>query len=504
MTRSISRAFARWLLSVLAVPAAVSLLWLSFARATEADGFQVRPIEFAPCAEDADLDCGMLTVPVDYRRPHGETTQVAVIRARATDPAQRIGALVSNPGGPSFSGVDFILAGIHAPAVIRLNQAFDIYGFDPRGSNRSGAVACDVGAAGDPADVDPAQRAAFFDDFSAHVVEACFAQNGPFIGTLSTNNSARDMDTLRRAIGEEQITYVGVSFGTVLGAAYASMFPERVRAMILDAGVMPEFRDSIVEFNAEQMAGFEASFQHVDDLCSASATCPLRDAGVVATLDAVMARLNAAPVTSSSGAVLTGDLVRNVVADLLYVDTNWPTIVEELERASRGEYAFFFENAPGSAQLIRFAIETPTFTAYDAMLCNDYGTRRPAAEHVGIDEARGALFPRFFGPFFVSGEAARCAAWPQADEPVIRNVARRLSVPMLIYGNDYDPATPLSWTRSLAKVLGMERHLVRYTGGGHGVVTNGDPCIDALSLAYLLHLRLPAEGTTCPARIDAL
>lgn len=504
MTRSTSRASARSLLSALVLPAAASLLLPTFARAAEVDEFQVRPIEFAPCPEDARLDCGMLTVPVDYRRPHGETTQVAVLRARATDPAQRIGALVTNPGGPSFSGIDFVLAGIHAPVVIRLNQAFDIYGFDPRGSNRSGAVACEVGPAGDPADVDPAQRAQFFEDFSARIAQACFAQNGPFIGTLSTNNVARDMDTLRRAIGEEQITYVGVSFGTVLGATYASMFPESVRAMILDAGVMPEFRDSIVEFNAEQMAGFEASFQHVDDLCSASATCVLRDAGVVATLDEVMARLNAEPVTSSSGLVLTGDLVRNVVADLLYSDRNWSTIVAELDRARRGEYDFFFENAPGSAFLIRLALGTTTFTAYDAMLCNDYGTRRAAAEHLGVDQSHGELYPRFFGPFFISGEAARCGAWPPAEPPVIRNVSRRLAVPMLIYGNDYDPATPLSWTRSLARALGMERHLVRYTGGGHGAVTNGDPCIDAISLDYVLDLRLPEEGKTCPARIDAL
>jgi pimeloyl-ACP methyl ester carboxylesterase len=138
------------------------------------------------------------------------------------------------------------------------------------------------------------------------------------------------------------------------------------------------------------------------------------------------------------------------------------------------------------------------------MLCNDYGTRRPAAEHVGIDQARGEMFPRFFGPFFVSGEVARCAAWPEADVPVIRNVAGRLPQPILIYGNDYDPATPLSWTRSLARALGMERQLVRYQGGGHGIATSADACIDAVSLAYLLDLRLPAEGKTCPARIDSL
>ncbi len=506
----LSRAFTRSVLIVMCVFGLIAML--ASARAQVVDGvadtadperFVPKPVSFSPCVEDQRLECGMLTVPVAYGDPNGATIQIAVIRAKATKPAERIGVMVGNPGGPGFSGVDFILGGVNAPIFKTVNERFDIVGFDPRGVSRSEPVHCFVDPAGDPTEIDPGERAQFFDDFGTRIANACLDQNGSVILSMSTNNAARDLDTLRRALGEEQISYVGLSAGTYLGAVYASLFPQHVRAMLLDAAFPPEFHDNLVEFLSEQAAAFELVFQHVDQLCAADATCPLHDAGVVRTFDQLRARLAADPVTSPRGQVLTDVELRNVVADSLYGESGWPTMVQALARARSGDFRYFFANADSALINIRLALDTTVFDSYDVMFCNDNGTRRPAADHLAVDQTRGMLFPRFFGPFYISGETARCGSWPSVDTPIIRNARGRIANPILFVGNDFDPATPLSWTRSLAHVLGAERNLVRYTGGGHGLVTRGNACMDAITAAYLFELTIPPEGTTCTGLFEA-
>src|SRR5262249_37693132 len=158
-----------------------------------------------------------------------------------------------------------------------LRERFDIIGFDPRGVGRSRPVQCVTEAAGQPTASSGDALAAFFDDFAKRVAKACVDQNGAaYVTSLSTNNTARDMDMLRQALGEERISFAGVSYGTVVGAVYASMFPERVRAMVLDGGLAPEFRDYLVEEAAEQASGYESTFRHIDQLCQADPQCVLR------------------------------------------------------------------------------------------------------------------------------------------------------------------------------------------------------------------------------------
>ena len=306
----------------------------------------VDKIKFAPCPENPTLECGTLTLPVDYHKPHGETFGLAVIRAKVTKPEKRIGVLFANIGGPGGSGVDFVLGGVNAPAFIRLRERFDIVSFDVRGSHRSRAVRCEIEPAGDPTKVSEAGLVTFFDDFSRRVAQACLEQNGPFILSLSHNNIARDMDMLRRALGEQRITYVGYSFGTVLGSVYASLFPQHVRAALLDSGVAPEFRDHRVEFRSEQGASFESVLHRLDQLCRKDTACRLHDTGVITTFDEVIAQLKAAPVTSPSGLVLESGHVANMIAPFLSVEPLWPLIIDALAEARGGNYALFFQFLP--------------------------------------------------------------------------------------------------------------------------------------------------------------
>jgi pimeloyl-ACP methyl ester carboxylesterase len=451
--------------------------------------FHAGGLKFLPCLEDPGLECGRLTLPIDYSRPSGEKFNLAVIRAKATMPDRRIGVLMTNPGGPGLSGVDFLLAAVQDPFFARLRERFDIVSFDPRGVGRSRPVRCEFDGGSIPAGASDEALAVFFDNFSRRFKRSCLEQNGRFITLLGTNQVARDMDALRLALGESQISYAGGSYGTLLGAVYASLFPQRVRAMVLDGGVTPEFQDYFVETWAEFSTAHEVAFQRLDQLCRRDSACRLNNDGPAAVLDEIVARLKTAPVTSPEGSVLTGDAVTQIVASLLISEANWLLIVEALANAQLGDYEIFFLLLP--------TLEASSDALFP-VLCNDHGTRRPAAEYLPVDETVGASNPRFFGRFFVASMTARCTAWPQADVPVIRQVSQQLSTPILLVGNDFDPKTPLAGTRRLARALGMESSVIRYRGSGHTIVGETE-CIDNAVEGYLEHLTLPGAGFSCPA-----
>jgi pimeloyl-ACP methyl ester carboxylesterase len=476
---------------------AVGLVMMSGAApGAQADRVAPAGITFRPCAENASLDCGTLIVPFDYEKPYAGHAGIAVIRARATNPAKRIGVVVGNPGGPGLSGVDFVLNGINVPAFARLRERFDVISFDPRGVGRSRPVRCTADYPDPPANPDTADDetlAAYFDEVGRIFAKACYEQNGPWVTKLGTNNVARDIDTLRRALGERQITYAAGSYGSELGAVYASLFPERLRAMLLDGTVTPIHRDYFVEFVSEISTAFEHSFRRLDQLCRRDAACRLAETGVVAAYDDVAARLKAGPVTSPGGVVLTPDMFASIVAALLDRESTWPLIVRAIASALDGDFSLLFQLAPIAAG--------GDGSAFFAISCNDYGTRRPASDYLRFDEATGALNPRFFGRFFVASNAAMCSAWAPADPPVIRDVRKRVDTPILIIGNDFDSRTPLSSARRLADVLGMDRSLVRYMGGGHTAFAKTTPCIQETIENYLFDLRVPEEGFACPGRV---
>lgn len=444
---------------------------------------------FRPCPENPVLDCGTLQVPVDYEQPHEASLGIAVIRARATNPGARIGVLVGNPGGPGLSGVDFVLALANAPLPVRAR--FDIVSFDPRGVKRSGQVRCqfDVGARPDPSD--DAALTAYFDELGQRHAEACLAQNGPHVAHLGTVNVARDIDMIRHALGESQITYAAGSYGSLLGATYASMFPKRLRAMLLDGGLAPAFRDFNVESWSEYSQGFELAFQRLDQLCRRDTSCALGHIGVVPALDSVLAVLRAAPVAGPNGVPLTAGRVQDLAALLLQSERNWPLLVRALAGGYAGDFTLFLQLLP--------AVLGERNHALFPIWCNDHGTRRSAADVLRIDEAIGALSPRFFGRFFLAEAVSLCGSWPAADPPHIRDVSHRVERPILILANDFDPNTPLVDARAMAQALGMEQSLLRYEGGGHTAFFKGIGCIDAAANDYLINLTLPPAGATCPA-----
>lgn len=468
-------------------------------------------IRWAPCAVAPSQECGTLAVPIDYRRPYNGTLDMALVRVKASDAARRLGTLVITYGGPSRgSAVDATLSLLNQPNYLRLRERFDLVSFDARGTGRSRPVQCDVQPVGRPPETaSPESLARFFDDFGRLVADACLKQNGPYLTQISTNNVARDMDVLRRSLGERQLNFYGPSYSSMVGAVYASIFPRHVRAMVLDGVRAPETRDYVMETMSETLAGSELALHRVDQLCRASSTCLLRTAGVLATMDQVLARLRAAPFPFPDGRVLDAARFQSLIDGALGDENRWPDVVQGLTAAAGGRFEVFQGFLPpvGSIAVAGIGgnvLQASRFEAATVVSCLDYGSRRGTASSLPYDEAFTSLHRRLVARFDVAAMVGLCSAWPAVDAPTITRIKGRVAQPVLLIGNHFDHRTSLSWARSMARTLGMESSLVRYEGGGHSAYfPRPGPriaCIDNVVESYLFELRVPPEGFACAAR----
>ncbi len=257
------------------VLAAISSLAVSLIPGGVASAARTPPtISWAPCAEDTTAECGTLKVPIDWRTPGGATVEVAVARRKAAIPAARIGSLVVNPGGPGGSGVDFVVHGSSYFSA-ELRGRFDIVGFDPRGVGRSHPVVCSAALMSErphPLIRDQADMNAWV-SFNQRLREDCRARTGPLYDHVSSLDVARDVEALREALGDDNLTYYGVSHGTLIGQAYAERFPDKIRALALDSNFDHSVNTaSYLNTTAAQTAG---AFDRFVSWCETTASCAL-------------------------------------------------------------------------------------------------------------------------------------------------------------------------------------------------------------------------------------
>jgi pimeloyl-ACP methyl ester carboxylesterase len=455
----------------------------------EADAASLaRRIAFEPCAEDPELECGQLAVPIDYSDPRGDQISLAVVRAPAFN-ARKKGVIFTNPGGPGGSGVDFVIfvKDLFAP----LRADFDIVSFDPRGTARSSEAFCFFDLPAPPTADTLEATAAFLDEASARYARACRDQHGNLATQIGTNNVARDIDMLRASLGESTINYLGFSYGTILGASYATLFPRRVRAMVLDAAATPAwFNDYLLELDSDGSAGAELALRRLDQLCRAAADCPLGTPGVVAVFDRLVERLDRNPVIDGDR-VFNGSSVRITVFGALYNELlGWPAIVDILARADAGDLSGL---APRPLTPSTTVIVPSTF----AIVCNDSATRRSGLDYLPAQLGNEAVYPRFGGANF--GLAITlCSSWPSTRTTPVTNLETRHKV--VVIGNDFDNATPIAWTRSMTTALGGKATFVRYQGGGHVIYGSGSACIDTAIESYFRDPARPPTGLVCPAQ----
>jgi pimeloyl-ACP methyl ester carboxylesterase len=460
-----------------------------------------------PEATAAGVECARAPLPMDYDDPGGEQVDIAVARVPATDRANRIGSLFINFGGPGGPSAEYLQA--LGPGLFGLlNQRFDIVGFDPRGVGQSTpAVACGLPLDPDPPSTWPAPSPAEIDADALvaehqEYVDACLANNGEILSHLSTANVARDMDALRAALGEEQLSYLGFSYGTFLGATYATLFPDRYRALVLDAALDPDMwiNDPAAD-TAVTLAGFEDALDRFLDACAADqvACSGFGGADPHAAFDALLATANATPLPvpgfPEDPQPVTADDIRGVTASLLYAKQTWGLLAAALAAAEDGDGSF-----------VRAVVAL--LTAAQGDLGDRFFTINASEQRWPTDIEsylqRGAQEWATYPHFWNSGSylQIRYALWPLHDEDAFAGpfVADPSAPPVLVVGNTHDPATPLSGAVALTEQLGNAR-LLTMDGDGHGAYGGNSSCIDSATDSYLFTGVLPAEGTVCPQEV---
>jgi pimeloyl-ACP methyl ester carboxylesterase len=460
--------------------------------------YYTQHLDWQPC--DGGFQCAELVVPFDYARPAGPRFTLPVVKLPAADPAHRIGALVVNPGGPGGSGVQYALAARQAfPAAILAR--FDIVGFDPRGAGASQpALNCENGPqldtffGTDDEPADPAQLARVV-AASKQFAAQCERHSAALLPFVGTPNAARDLDVLRSALGQSRLTYLGKSYGTYLGAWYAQLFPQRVRALVLDGSVDPAA--SSLDATIAQAQGFQGAFGSFAAWCLAAAGCPL-GASVAAAeskVDALITRANSAPLAShlGDGQVADGAMLLYGVADALYSRSSWPALKHALSSAFSGDGTpllglanqLYGRNPNGTYGTLASAV-----TAID---CLDKPWPRTLAAWQSAASAAAKAAP-MFGAAIVWGSLT-CAYWPVESYPQPRIKAAG-APPILVVGTLRDPATPYRWAQAMAGDL-ASGVLLGWNGDGHTAYGEGSACVDAIVNDYLIDLAVPRSGTVC-------
>ena len=440
------------------------------------------------------LECGFVNVPADYRDPEAGTIRIAVNVRRAANPDQRIGYLLVNPGGPGASGVDRVARG--GSFTIALVEQFDIVGFDPRGVGASEpAFAC--GAPGEqiallatidlpidtPEDVAAGEAAA----------NLCLQSMGPIAGLLHSEYVARDMDEIRKALGVDQISYLGFSYGSALGVWYATLFPQSVRAMAVDGADNPVDRSSTreerIEEIIEEVAAFADQLDQALAACSDPA-CPIYNQGdpvayyrqAVAKLDLVNQAASDNPWAGWLGVIIA-----------LYSRDYWPLLWQ-------GLFDLHEKNEPSI--LLEFALlyrdddpSAANFTAHvnclDGLaLYPELDRETLLADAAAIEAVMEQQFPLLdlIDPQFPSA----CLFYDQFAPDPFQGPLDGGNVPILVIGNHSDPATSFGESEELVTETLANGYLVETSHISH-VVYPRNPCVNDHIHRALIEMVYPNE-----------
>ncbi len=445
------------------------------------------------------FECTTVEVPLDYSKPSGDKLGISVIRLPAQDSSDRIGSLLTNPGGPGGSGVDFVRQ-VGRAFGADLRKRFDIVGFDPRGVAGSDPVRCNTGAQLDdffstdasPDDEQETRALGTEGEEFAQNCETKAADKLPHVGTV---NAARDMDVLRAALGDEKLTYYGASYGTYLGAFYAEQFPKNIRALVLDGAVDPTL--SSTELLIEQAKGFETALRAFAEDCVANG-CPFGDSAdaVVTRIGDLLDDIDKKPLTSTrDDREVTESLAVMGIARSLYVKEYWPVLRQALTKAiNDSDGTILLGLADEMVDRKADGTYSNQTDANMAVNCVDKPTPQNLAAYGKAAAEAEKSAPRF-GPFVVWG-GVPCVYWPTQSAPEPKPLTANGADPILVVGTTRDPATPYKWSENLADQL-SRGVLLTFEGDGHTAYLQGNACITNAVDDYLVTTDPPKNGTTC-------
>jgi pimeloyl-ACP methyl ester carboxylesterase len=469
------------------------------------------PVQWAPCqagpSDDERLllgaQCGMLSVPVDWDKGDGpgqDVTQIAMIRFKAI--GDKIGSLVINPGGPGESGVR--AAATLAPTLpAELRQRFDLVGFDPRGvANSKPALWCNSDADNDESRADNVvdytpEGVAHIESKTKEFVARCVDKMGKdFLANVGTASVVKDLDSVRKALGDDKLTYLGYSYGTRIGASYAEAFPEHVRAMLLDGAIDPNANP--VDADIRQAAAFQKAFDDYAADCANDPSCPLGTdpAKAVDEYRSMVAPLVDKPAATRDPRGLSyNDAIVGTVLPLYSPDL-WRHLTKALTELKDGTGDTMLSLADLYMGRDADGHYTNATDARVAINCVDKPAITDRATIVDEDRRIRQAAPFMnYGEFTGFAPMGTCGFWPVPPTMTPHEINVKGLPPILVVSTINDPATPYQAGVDLARQLGGS--LLTYDGTQHTVVFHGSSCVDDIATRYLVDVTVPPPGARC-------
>ncbi|WP_240792293.1 MULTISPECIES: alpha/beta hydrolase [unclassified Salinibacterium] len=468
--------------------------------AAELEQYYHQVIEWEWC--DGEFHCATAEVPLDWSEPQGASIEIALIRSPAE--GESMGSLLVNPGGPGASGVDQVRDGVDYAASERLRRHYDIVGFDPRGVGASDAVSCydDPDVLTEfiyeivPYEAGTVEWLDAVEESNARFGEECLEHTGELLGLVDTVSAARDMDVLRAALGDERLNYLGYSYGTLLGATYAELHPEKTGRLVLDGALDPATSD--FDVTAAQAQGFESAMRAFLADCLTGEECPFSGTSVdegMAELAGIFDRLDASPLRAEDGRMLGSSAMFTAVILPLYSQDTWGYLSQLIADVKSGsaELAFSLADAYNGRNPDGTYADNST-EAFIAINCLDYSSTS-TRETLSAEAAELARIAPVFGPLMSYGGTS-CDEWPFPPTRDRQPIAAAGSAPILVVGTTNDPATPYKWSVALAEQL-ENGHLVTYEGEGHTAYNKSNACVNDAVDGFFIEGIVPETDPLC-------
>ena len=451
-------------------------------------------LDWQPCTSESldGFDCATLERPLDRARPRGAKVQLAVVRLPATGtPEQRIGSLFMNPGGPGGSGLEAAGLGYLLPAEVR--QSFDFVTWDPRGIGAStpAITGCDAPMPARPATGTVAWQRILNARIRAlsEVNRACYAANRSIIEHAGTVDVAHDLDALRAAVGDEKLTYWGISYGTMLGSTYAQLFPAKVRALVFDGNMDPQTTFAALS------GGSTAPDHSIRFFLNANPQ--LRD-----PLTRVLRELDKRTLSLPDGTAYTRWDLLDVVAGNVSFLAWWPKVEAAIEASDTALFGSGDDRQKALQALTDPALRSPATDSnagvFSAILCQDFADR-PTRDQMRAPLNQAVREGPLYGGTLAVDYLASCSGYAEArPDPVPRPKRYGPNVPGLITNGTHDGATPYQWAVNMSRVYRGMR-MVTIASGSHGVfILAESPCVNGIVSDYLVSGDVPPLDQACP------